>query len=200
MLNKICLMGRLTREPELKHTQGGVAVCTITLAVERDFVGQDGRREADFIDVVCWRGTAELVARWFRKGLLVAAEGRLQSRKWADQYGQNRTNWEVVADSVYFAERAEREGMTGGQRAENNAPPHQSPVGLADGGPFTGWSAGRVRDPSEGKPWGVRDPSRGSHGPVDPSKADIQADYTGDLYQLPQDDFAGLDEDDDIPF
>ena len=173
MLNSISIMGRLTREPELKHTQGGVAVCTITLAVERDFVGQDGRREADFIDVVCWRGTAELVARWFRKGLLVAVEGRLQSRKWADQYGQNRTSWEVVADSVYFAERAERaerDGMTGGQRAENNGPPHQSPAGDSF-------------------------PSRGSHG-----AADVQADYTGDLYQLPQDDFARLDEDEDIPF
>lgn len=182
MLNKAIIMGRLTREPELKHTQGGVAVCTITLACERDFVGQDGRREADFIDVVCWRGTAELVARWFRKGLLVAVEGRLQSRKWADQYGQNRTGWEVVADSVYFAERTERDSMTGGQRAENNAPPHQSPAGDSF-------------------------PSRGSHGgpredlrSVDPSRADVQADYTGDLYQLPQDDFAGLDEDDDIPF
>lgn len=170
MLNKICLMGRLTREPELKHTQGGVAVCTITFACERDFVGQDGRREADFIDVVCWRGTAELVARWFRKGLLVAVEGRLQSRKWADQYGQNRTGWEVVADSVYFAERTERDGMTGGQSAENNGPPHQSAPPTAS-------------------------PQRGSH-----ERADIQADYAGDLYQLPQDDFAGLDDDEDIPF
>ncbi len=175
MLNKICLMGRLTREPELKHTQGGVAVCTITLACERDFVGQDGRREADFIDVVCWRGTAELVARWFRKGLLVAVEGRLQSRKWADQYGQNRTGWEVVADSVYFAERAER-------GEEPRAGTETRPYGSTEG---------------QGAPRrGPREDLR----PVDASRADIQADYTGDLYQLPQNDFAGLDEDEDIPF
>lgn len=171
MLNKICLMGRLTREPELKHTQGGVAVCTITLAVERDFVGQDGRREADFIDVVCWRGTAELVARWFRKGLLVAVEGRLQSRKWADQYGQNRTNWEVVADSVYFAERTERADGTS-----------QPPAAAAP--------------PTGGAKAGPREDLR----PVDASRADVSVDYTGDLYQLPQDDFAGLDEDEDVPF
>lgn len=178
MLNKICLMGRLVREPELKHTPQGVPVCTITLACERDFVGQDGRREVDFIDVVCWRGTAEFVARWFRKGLLVAAEGRLQSRKWADQYGQNRTGWEVVADSVHFAEKTERDG------------PSQSPAATA---PFT---QGGQESPSQS----LRDssPRRGSQGAA--ARADVQADYTGDLYQLPQDDFAGLDEDDDIPF
>jgi single-strand DNA-binding protein len=178
MLNSISIMGRLTREPELKHTQGGVAVCTITLACERDFVGQDGRREADFIDVVCWRGTAELVARWFRKGLLVAVEGRLQSRKWSDQYGQNRTGWEVVADSVYFAERAERDGPS--------QPPAAAalPNGASQGAALRG---------------GHREP-REDLRPVDPSRADIQADYTGDLYQLPQDDFAGLDDDEDVPF
>lgn len=171
MLNSISIMGRLTREPELKHTSQGVPVCTITLAVERDFVGQDGRREADFIDVVCWRGTAELVARWFRKGLLVAVEGRLQSRRWADQYGQNRTGWEVVADSVYFAERAERDGQAAPQQPAAPAAPQR----------------------------GNRGP-RHDLKPVDPSRADVSADYTGDLYQLPQDDFAGMDDDEDIPF
>ena len=108
MLNSISIMGRLTRDPELKHTPQGVPVCTVTLACERDYAGPDGRREADFIDVVCWRQTAEFVSRWFRKGLLVAVEGRLQSRRWADSYGQNRTSHEVVADSVYFAEKTER--------------------------------------------------------------------------------------------
>lgn len=106
MLNKTILMGRLTREPELQHTKTGVPVCTVTLAVERDFADENGVREADFIDVVCWRGTAEFVSRWFRKGLLVAAEGRLSTRRWKDKYEQNRVAVEVVAESVYFAEKA----------------------------------------------------------------------------------------------
>ena len=107
MLNKTILMGRLTRDPELKRTKAGVAVCTITLAVDRDFRDENDVREADFIDVVAWRGTAELVARYFRKGLLVAVEGRLQSRRWKDKFEQNRVSLEVIADSVYFAERAD---------------------------------------------------------------------------------------------
>ena len=117
MLNSVQLMGRLTREPELKHTRSGTAVCTITLAVDRDYVDENGVREADFIDVVTWRGTAEHVCRWFRKGLLVAVTGRLQSRRWQDQYNQSRVSWEVIAESVYFAERAD------------SGTPHQSPDG-----------------------------------------------------------------------
>lgn len=122
MLNSISLLGRLTRDPELKHTRGGTAVCTITLAVDRDYVDENGVREADFVDVVCWRGTAELVSRWFRKGLLVAVTGRLQSRHWTDSYEQKRTQWEVVAQSVYFAERTERGD---GQGAGGSAPPQR---------------------------------------------------------------------------
>lgn len=108
MLNRIILMGRLTRDPELKTTPQGVSVCTVTLAVERAFVRQGEQRETDFIDVVAWRQTAEFVSKYFRKGLLVAVEGRLQSRKWKDKYDQNRVSFEVIADNVYFAERAEK--------------------------------------------------------------------------------------------
>lgn len=107
MLNRVILMGRLNADPELKYTPQNVAVCTITLAVERDYARQGEQRETDFIDVVAWRNTAEFVSKYFRKGLLVAVEGRLQSRKWKDKYEQNRVSFEVIADNVYFAERAE---------------------------------------------------------------------------------------------
>jgi single-strand DNA-binding protein len=104
MLNKIILMGRLTREPELRTTQSGVSVATFSLAVERDF--QRGEeRQTDFIDVVAWRGTAEFVHKYFRKGQLVAVTGRFQSRKWEDKEGNKRTSFEVVAEEVHFAER-----------------------------------------------------------------------------------------------
>ncbi|MCL2002883.1 MAG: single-stranded DNA-binding protein [Oscillospiraceae bacterium] len=104
MLNKIILMGRLTREPELRTTQSGISVTTFSLAVERDF--QRGEeRQTDFIDIVAWRGTADFVHKYFRKGQLVAVTGRLQSRKWEDKEGNKRTSFEVVAEEVHFAER-----------------------------------------------------------------------------------------------
>ena len=105
MLNKIVLMGRLTRDPELRHTVGGVPVTSFSLACERDFRAQGEERQTDFFDVVCWRHNAEFTAKWFKKGLLVAVAGRLQSRKWVDKEGHNRTNYEIVADETHFAER-----------------------------------------------------------------------------------------------
>ena len=133
MLNRVVLMGRLTRDPELRYTPQNVPVCTITLAVERAFVRQGEQRETDFIDVVAWRQTAEFVSKYFRKGLLVAVEGRLQSRKWKDKYEQNRVSFEVVADNVYFAERAndsQRSGDSGqsyGQNPRYSAPAPSAP-------------------------------------------------------------------------
>lgn len=125
MLNRIIVMGRLVRDPELKATGSGVAVCTITLAVERDYAAQGAQREADFIDVVNWRQGAEFVSRYFRKGQLVAAEGRLQSRKWTDNAGNNRISWEIAADRCYFAERAER-ASSGSTQAQAAAAPSPS--------------------------------------------------------------------------
>lgn len=104
MLNKIVLMGRLTRDPELRKTQSGTAVASFSLAVDRDFKGQDGERETDFIDIVAWRGTAELVFKHFSKGRMMVVEGRLQIRDWKDKDGNNRRSAEVVADNVYFAD------------------------------------------------------------------------------------------------
>ena len=104
MLNKIILIGRLTRDPELRKTQSGPAVASFTLAVDRDYKPQDGERETDFIDVVAWRGTAEFVSKYFTKGRMAVVEGRLQVRDWKDKDGNKRRNTEVIADSVYFGD------------------------------------------------------------------------------------------------
>ena len=111
MLNKIVLMGRLTRDPELRRTNGGTAVTSFTIAVDRDFKGQNGEKETDFIDIVVWRNTAEFVSKYFSKGRVAVVEGRLQIRDWQDKDGSKRRNAEVVADNVYF----------GDSRSENQA-------------------------------------------------------------------------------
>jgi single-strand DNA-binding protein len=105
MLNKIILMGRLTRDPELRRTGSGTAVTSFTLAVDRDFKGQNGEKETDFIDVTVWRNTAEFVSKYFTKGRMAVVEGRLQIREW-EKDGQKRRNAEVVADNVYFGDAA----------------------------------------------------------------------------------------------
>ncbi len=105
MLNKIILMGRLTRDPELRHTQTGTAVASFSLAVDRDFKDKaTGDRTTDFIDVVAWRQTGEFVSRYFTKGRMAVVEGRLQIRDWTDKDGNKRRSAEVVADNVYFGD------------------------------------------------------------------------------------------------
>jgi single-strand DNA-binding protein len=107
MLNKIVLMGRLTGEPELRHTQNNLPVASFTLAVGRSF-SRTG--ETDFIDIVAWRNQAEFVTKWFHKGMLVAVSGRLQTRNWKDKEGNNRRSFEVMAEEVHFAEPRKNEG------------------------------------------------------------------------------------------
>ncbi len=110
MLNKIILMGRLTRDPELRHTQTGTAVASFSLAVDRDFKDKaTGDRTTDFIDVVAWRQTGEFVSRYFTKGRMAVVEGRLQIRDWTDKDGGKRRSAEVVADNVYFGD-SKRDG------------------------------------------------------------------------------------------
>ena len=109
MLNKIILMGRLTRDPELRRTQSGTAVTSFSLAVDRDFKSQSGEKETDFIDIVAWRGTAEFVSKYFTKGRMAVVEGRLQIRDWTDRDGGKRRSAEVIADNVYFGD-SKREG------------------------------------------------------------------------------------------
>mgnify|MGYP005967408109 CR=1 FL=1 len=104
MLNRIIIMGRLTRDPELRHTQSGTAVASFSLAVDRDFKNQNGEKETDFIDVVAWRNSAEFVSRYFAKGRMAVVEGRLQIRPWQDRDGNKRRSAEVVADNVYFGD------------------------------------------------------------------------------------------------
>ena len=105
MLNHIVIMGRLTRDPELRYTQSQTPVASFTVAVDRDFGGRDGgERQTDFIDCSAWRATGEFVNKYFRKGSMIVVSGRLQSRKWQDRDGNNRTNWEINADNVYFGE------------------------------------------------------------------------------------------------
>ena len=103
MLNRVLLMGRLTRDPETRRTGSGTPVTSFSLAVDRDFKS-NGEKETDFIEVVAWRGTAEFVSRYFSKGRMAVVEGRLQMRDWTDKNGNNRRTAEVVADNVYFGD------------------------------------------------------------------------------------------------
>ena len=105
MLNHITIMGRLTRDPELRRTGSGIAVASFTVAVDRDFGGRDGgEKETDFIDCVAWRQTGEFVSKYFTKGSMIVVSGRLQIRNWTDKEGNKRRTAEVVADNVYFGE------------------------------------------------------------------------------------------------
>ena len=104
MLNIVCMMGRLTTDPELKHTPNGVAVTSFTLAVDRSYVKTGEERQTDFINVTAWRGTAEFVCKYFRKGQLMAVNGSIQTRGYTDKEGNKRKAFEVVADNVHFAE------------------------------------------------------------------------------------------------
>ena len=108
-LNSVTLLGRLTKEPELRTTQSGVSVASFTLAVDRDF--QKG--EVDFVDCVAWRNTGEFVSKYFHKGQMMALHGSLQSRTWEAKDGTKRTSWEVVADSVYFGGDKKQEQYSG---------------------------------------------------------------------------------------
>ncbi|MDO5015614.1 MAG: single-stranded DNA-binding protein [Eubacteriales bacterium] len=103
-MNKAILMGRLTKDPELRTTSNNVSVCSFTVAVDRRFKNAQGERETDFIPVVCWRNTAEFVARWFSKGQRIALVGSIQVRHWDDESGKRNFMTEVVADEVYFAD------------------------------------------------------------------------------------------------
>ncbi|MBQ6205481.1 MAG: single-stranded DNA-binding protein, partial [Oscillospiraceae bacterium] len=112
MLNKVSIMGRLVRDPELRRTQSGIAVTTMRIAVDRDYKGPDGTKQADFFDVVAWRNTAEFVSRYFAKGRMMIVDGRLQTREWNDREGNRRTSVEIVADNIYFGD-SRRDGPNG---------------------------------------------------------------------------------------
>ncbi len=135
MLNKIIIMGRLTRDPELRRTGSGTAVTSFSLAVDRDFKSQSGEKETDFIDVVAWRNTAEFVSKYFTKGRMAVVEGRLQIRDWTDQNGGKRRSAEVVAENVYFGDSKRDAGGDYGA-----APAYSAPAGRGPAAPMGGHS------------------------------------------------------------
>jgi single-strand DNA-binding protein len=118
MLNHIVIMGRLTRDPDLRYTQSQLPVVSFTLAVDRDFSGKDGgEKQTDFIDCVAWRSTAEFVSKYFAKGSMAAVSGRLQLRDWTDREGSKRRSAEVIVDNIYF----------GGNKKDNSAASQNAP-------------------------------------------------------------------------
>ena len=119
-LNKVFIMGRIVKDPELKYTQTSVPVCGFSLAVERNYKEKSGERSADFIDVVAWRGTAEFVSKYFKKGKMAIVDGKLQIRDWTAQDGTKRRSAEVVADHVYFGD-SKREGTGGTDQNDTDA-------------------------------------------------------------------------------
>ena len=146
MLNHIVIMGRLARDPELRHTQTGTPVASFTLAVDRDFRDKNtGERTTDWIDVVAWRGSAEFVSKYFTKGRMAVVEGRLQIRDWTDKDGNKRRAAEVVADNIYFGDtrrdgdagsygdRSYGAGSYGGQAARPAAPAAPADYGIPSG-------------------------------------------------------------------
>jgi len=145
VLNHIVLMGRLTRDPELRRTQTGTPVASFTLACDRDFKDKvTGERSTDFIDIVAWRSTAEFVSRYFAKGRMAVVEGRLQLRDWTDKEGGKRRSAEVVAENIYFGDS--RRDSDGGSSYGGSAP-------YGGGGSYTpapsGYDAAPSPAPSE---------------------------------------------------
>ena len=149
MLNKIVIMGRLTRDPEMRQTGSGTPVTSFSLAVERDYSGRDGgEKQTDFIDVVAWRHTAEFVDKYFAKGDMAAVSGRLQIREWTDREGGKRTTAEVVADNVYFGESKRRDGGDAPRPAapSASAPAHRGSYGGYDNVPQGGSAFSELDD------------------------------------------------------
>ena len=137
MLNHITVMGRPTRDPELRHTQSGLPVCTFSIACQRNFKSADGEKAVDYIDIVAWRSTAEFVNNYFTKGRMAVIAGRLQLRDWVDRDGNSRRSAEVVANSVNF----------GDSRPQNQPAPTPAYAGVSAAS-GQGWSD--IREPDDG--------------------------------------------------
>ena len=190
MLNKIILMGRLTRDPELRRTQSGTAVTSFSLAVDRDFGSKEtGEKETDFIDIVAWRNTAEFVSKYFTKGRMAVVSGRLQIRNWNDKDGNKRRSAEVVADNVYFGD-SKRDADAGGSYSTGgyNAAPPASGYNAApsyNAAPGYGAAPGYSPAPAYGAAPATPAPAYGA-APAAPAPA--------------ADSFAMLEDDDQLPF
>ncbi len=139
MLNRTIMMGRLCADPELRQTQSHVPVCSLRIAVDRDYGGKNGEKETDFFDVVAWRGTAEFICKYFVKGRMIVVDGRMQTRPWTDREGNKRVAIELVADNAYFGDSKRDDG---GQAAGEY--PDQAPGGFGGNGGYTGPMPGSV--------------------------------------------------------
>lgn len=149
MYNKVILVGRLTADPELRQTPNGVSVASFSIAVNRSYSSKSGERQADFIDIVAWRNTAEFICRYFSKGKAILIEGELQTRTYVDKQGQNRKAWEVVASGAHFVESKNAGGSSAPQYGE--APAASSPSFPANNAPAPApaYSSGNVDDFAE---------------------------------------------------
>ena len=137
-MNTICLMGRLTVDPELKTTQSGVSVTSFSIAVDRAYTPKDQERQTDFINCVAWRGTAEFISKYFHKGQRMALVGSLQSRKYTDKDGNNRTAFEVVADHAFFAEsKQDNSNSSASTQTPSYAASNVTPIPQAQAGGFS---------------------------------------------------------------
>lgn len=147
MLNRVILMGRLVADPELKTTTSGISVTSFRIAVDRSYVKSGAQREADFFDVVCWRGTAEFVCRYFSKGSLIALEGQLQSRTYQAKDGTNRYVVEVVADNISFTgERRDQMASNGYTPSYSQNSAYNQPAAQSYTQPAPSYSNGSVDD------------------------------------------------------
>ena len=165
MLNHIVLMGRLVRDPELRRTQAGVPVASFRIAVDRDFGNREtGEREADFIDIVAWRGTGEFVSKYFAKGRMAVVSGRLQMRNWTDNNGQKRISAEVVAENVYFGE-SKKDGGNGNNYAGSYNDYDASPS-------YGGGYSARATTGSGGGP-GSQTPMAGDYAPIEDDDSEL---------------------------
>ncbi|MBW4084827.1 single-stranded DNA-binding protein [Paenibacillus sp. S150] len=167
MLNRIILIGRLTRDPELRYTPSGVAVTQFTLAVDRNFTGQNGEREADFIPVVTWRQLAETCANYLRKGRLTAVEGRIQVRNYENNEGKRVYVTEVIADNVRFLESSQN-------REAGNAPSAPSGGNVPEEPSYGGGgNSGRGNNNNFSRNNNNQDPFSGDGKPIDISDDDL---------------------------
>ncbi|MFP4975110.1 single-stranded DNA-binding protein [Paenibacillus sp. CN-4] len=165
MLNRVILIGRLTRDPELRYTPAGVAVTQFTLAVDRPFTGQGGEREADFIPVVTWRQLAETCANYLRKGRLTAVEGRIQVRNYENNEGRRVYVTEVIADNVRFLESSQSRGE-GGSGGSGGSPVPEEPSYGGGGGRGNNSNYSRNNNNNQ-------DPFSGDGKPIDISDDDL---------------------------
>ncbi len=139
MLNHIVIMGRLTRDPELRYTQSQTPVASFTVAVDRDFGGRDGgEKQTDFIDCVAWRQTAEFVNKYFTKGSMAVVSGRLQIRDWTDRDGGKRRSAEIVVENMYFGESRRRDGSNGNNPFDDRQSSDKSRGGSYENTPASG--------------------------------------------------------------